>query len=296
MVTPFDAQDELDLDAARVLARWLTQDGWNDGLVVNGTTGESATTSDREKASLIEAVVEAVAGRAKVLAGVGTSDTRHSIALAQSAESAGADGLLVVTPYYSLPSQIGVLQHFRAIADSTSLPVMLYDIPKRCGIAIAAPTLVAASEHERIVAVKDAKGDLESSSWVMRNTDLAYYSGDDALNLPLLAIGATGFVSVVGHVAGNMLRNMQVAYHKGDVRGALDMHRQLLPAVRGMFRAPAAASVKAALAVLGLPGGPVRSPLVGTTTEERAALIEDLKESGTYAEHALEGGMTHETG
>ncbi len=276
MITPFNEDGSLDLPGAVELASWLTREGWNDGLVVNGTTGESATTSDAEKNALVEAVAEGVGGSAKVIAGVGSGDTKHSIELAKAAEAAGADGLLLVTPYYLRPSQEGVLRHFEAVADSTSLPVMLYDIPKRTGTAIEPTTLQAAAKHDRIVAVKDAKGNLESSAWVMRDTSLVYYSGEDALNLPLLSIGARGFVSVIGHVAADLLREMLEAFEAGDPARALELHRRLLPVARGIFRAPGAASAKAALAARGLPAGPMRAPLVDLTDRERRTLAEDL--------------------
>ncbi|GLB68183.1 4-hydroxy-tetrahydrodipicolinate synthase [Arthrobacter mangrovi] len=277
MVTPFDQCDRVDLPAAERLAAWLTRDGWNDGIVVNGTTGESIATSDHEKSKMVGAARRAVAGSGKrVIAGVGAGDTRHSIRLAQAAEQWGADGLLLVAPYYSRPSQRGLLRHFLAVADSTSLPVMLYDIPQRAGVAIEPETFAAAAKHPSIVAVKDAKGDLESSSWVMRETALEYYSGDDALNLPLLAIGAVGFVSVVGHVVGDKLAELFHLYSQGRVDQALAVHRELLPVYRGMFRAPAAASVKAALAALGMPAGSLRTPLAELTAEEHTALLADL--------------------
>lgn len=277
MVTPFDDRGDLAEASIPDLTRWLTQPGWNDGLVVNGTTGESLTTSDLEKLSVVRRVKDSVRDRdVKVIAGVGAGDTRHSVTMAMDAAAQGADALLVVAPYYSRPSQRGILEHFLAIADSTPLPVMLYDIPKRTGVAIEPDTFAAASEHPRILAVKDAKGDLESSSWVMSRTGLAYYSGDDALNLPLLSIGAVGFVSVVGHIVGNRLRDLLDHHSQGHVTDALEIHRELLPVYRGMFRAPAAASTKAALDTLGLPGGPVRLPLVELTGEERDALSSDL--------------------
>ncbi|HEX2247813.1 MAG TPA: 4-hydroxy-tetrahydrodipicolinate synthase [Arthrobacter sp.] len=281
MVTPFDGCGRVDLPAAERLARWLTRDGWNDGVVVNGTTGESIATSDHEKSKMIGAARRAVAGtQKKVIAGVGSGDTQHCIKLAQNAADWGADGLLVVAPYYSRPSQRGLLRHFLAIADSTELPIMLYDIPKRTGVAIEPETLVAAAKYPGIVAVKDAKGDLEASSWVMRETPLAYYSGDDALNLPLLSIGAIGFVSVVGHVVGDRLNELFHLYSQGQIDQALAVHRELLPVYRGMFRAPAAASVKAALQSLGLPGGSVRSPLADLTCEETTQLLADMEASG----------------
>ncbi|QAY62144.1 4-hydroxy-tetrahydrodipicolinate synthase [Xylanimonas allomyrinae] len=280
MVTPFRNDSTLDVDAAQGLARYLTRTGWNDGLVVNGTTGESITTSDVEKRAVIEAVVDAVDPSVKVVAGVGTADTRHSVELAHQAEAAGAAGLLVVTPYYSRPSQRGLVDHFRAIADATSLPVMLYDIPKRAGVGIDAGTVALLSEHPRITALKDARGDLEFSSWVLRETDLRVYSGDDALNLPFLAIGASGFVSVVGHFVADRLRQMQEAYARGDVVAAQEIHVGLLPVFRAVFRHPGVATTKAGLGALGMPVGPTRAPMAGLTIGETAALMADLRDAG----------------
>ncbi|MGJ9372602.1 4-hydroxy-tetrahydrodipicolinate synthase [Nesterenkonia sp. CF4.4] len=280
MVTPFDESGQLDLEGTRDLARWLTRDGWNDGLVVNGTTGESISTTDAEKTLMVRTVSAAVGGRVSVIAGVGAGSTQHSIELAQAAAGAGADGLMVVAPYYSRPTQAGLLRHFTAVADSTSLPVMLYDIPQRTGVAISPETLVAAAEHPKIVAVKDAKGDLASSSWVMSHTDLNYYSGEDALNLPMLSIGAVGFVSVVGHVAADMLRHMLDCHQLGRPTQAAAIHRQLLSTYTGMFRAPAAATVKAALAMRGLPAGPLRMPMVELDYVQKQQLSLDLIASG----------------
>jgi 4-hydroxy-tetrahydrodipicolinate synthase len=276
MVTPFDKDGALQFAEATDLAEFLVRDGWNDGLVINGTTGEASTTSDAEKAELIAAVSARVGGRAKVIAGVGSADTRHSVHMAQAAETNGADALLVVAPYYSLPSQQGVLEHFFAIADSTALPVMLYDIPKRSGIALEEATLIAAAEHPKIQAVKDAKGDLEAASWVMKESGLTFYSGDDALNLPFLAIGAQGFVSVVGHVAADKLRKMLDAFLDGDVVTAIGIHRTLLPIYRGLFRAPGVVSTKAALSAMGFPASHVRLPLVDITERELNLLNDDL--------------------
>ena len=281
MVTPMDERGQLDQNGAEELARWLLQDGWNDGVVVNGTTGESFATSDWEKASMIHSAKRVTAGTGRrVIAGVGSTDTRHSIALARAAAEQQADGLLVVAPYYSRPSQKGLLRHFEAIADSTDLPVMLYDIPARTGVAIAPETLVAAGRHPNIVAVKDAKGDLASSSWVMNHSDLVYYSGDDVLNLPLLSIGAVGVVSVVGHVAAHRLRALADAFTQGRVNEALRIHRELLPVYVGMFRCPGAASTKAALRKLGLPSGSVRGPLAELDDGETALLLADLAAAG----------------
>lgn len=287
MVTPFDADGELDLAASGDLAEFLTRDGWNDGLIVNGTTGEASTTSDAEKADLISAVVERVGDRVRITAGVGTADTRHSIRLAEQAAERGAHGLLVVTPYYSKPSQRGILEHLRAIADATDLPVMLYDIPGRSVVPLSQDTIVAAAEHPKIVALKDAKGDLEAASWVLRETDLAVYSGEDALNLPLLSIGATGFVSVAGHIVADRLRLMRDAYLAGEVARAAELHRELLPVYRGIFRIPGLVSAKAALTDLGIPASGVRRPLLPITPEEHDVLRADLRAAGVITERVM---------
>ena len=283
MVTPFDATGELDLAEAADLARFLTRDGWNDGLVVNGTTGEASTTTDDEKAALIGAVLDAVGDRARIVAGVGTADTRHSIHLAKQAASLGAHGLLVATPYYSKPSQQGVLDHLNAIADSTELPIMLYDIPGRSAIALSNETIAAAAEHENIVALKDAKGDLESTAWVLRETDLAVYSGEDALNLPLISLGATGVVSVAGHVVADRIRQMRDAWAAGDVVRAAQIHLELLPVYRGIFRVPGVVSAKAALADLGRPLSGVRGPLSPISDAEHDVLRQDLRAASVIA-------------
>ncbi|GHG55012.1 4-hydroxy-tetrahydrodipicolinate synthase 2 [Streptomyces griseocarneus] len=279
MVTPFTADGALDLDGAQRLAAHLVDAG-NDGLVVNGTTGESPTTSDAEKAQLVRAVVEAVGDRAHVVAGAGTNDTRHSIELARAAEQAGAHGLLVVTPYYNKPPQEGLRRHFTAVADATGLDVMLYDIPGRSGVQLETETMVRLAEHPRIVANKDAKGDLGAASWAMARTGLAWYSGDDMLNLPLLSVGAAGFVSVVGHVVASELRALVEAYRSGDVDKAAEIHRRLLPVYTGMFRTQGVMTTKAALALQGLPAGPLRLPLIGLTDEETEQLKSDLAAGG----------------
>ncbi|MCW2502048.1 MAG: dihydrodipicolinate synthase [Actinomycetia bacterium] len=280
MVTPFTVDGALDLDGAQRLAAHLVDSGGNDGLVVNGTTGESPTLSDAEMASLFAAVTEAVGDRATVIAGAGNNDTRHSVEIARAAEKAGANGLLVVTPYYSKPPQAGLIRHFQTIAEATNLPVMLYDIPHRTGTPIDTETLVRLAEHPRIAAVKDAKGDFGASSWVMARTGLPYYCGDDMLNLPSLSIGAVGFVSVVGHLAGTRLREMLDAYESGDVATATAIHTGLLPLYTGIFRTQGAILTKAALNLLGLPAGPVRLPLVDATAEELAVLRDDLAAAG----------------
>ena len=279
MVTPFTAGGSLDLDGAQRLAAHLVDAG-NDGLIINGTTGESPTTSDAEKSDLVRAVLEAVGDRAHVVAGVGTNDTHHSIELARAAEQAGAHGLLVVTPYYNKPPQAGLLRHFTSVADSTDLPVMLYDIPPRTVVPIEVETLVRAAEHPRIVAVKDAKGDLGSVAWTLARTDLAYYSGEDMLNFPLLALGAVGVVSVVGHLVGPRLAELIAAVEAGDLARAREINRGLLPVYTGIFRTQGVILTKAALRELHLPSGPVRPPLVDATPEQVAQLRKDLADGG----------------
>lgn len=276
MVTPFKPDGALDIDGAVDLAMHLVDAGGNDGLVLSGTTGESPTTSDAEKQRLLEAVVEAVGDRATVVAGVGTNDTAHTVERARAAEAGGAHGLLLVSPYYSKPPQAGLVEHVRAVAGAGSLPVMLYDIPGRTGVAFETETLVRLAEVDRVVAVKDAKGDLAASSWVMARCDLAYYSGEDMLNLPLLSIGAVGFVSVVGHLVGERLRDLLDAYEQGRRQAALDIHRSLLPVYTGIFRTQGAIMVKAALRLQGLPAGQMRLPLVDATQEQITVLRADL--------------------
>ncbi|ROT32810.1 4-hydroxy-tetrahydrodipicolinate synthase [Micromonospora sp. HM5-17] len=280
MVSPFAPDGSVDLDGAARLAAYLVDEQGNDALVVNGTTGESPTTTDAEKELLIRAVVEAVGDRARVVAGVGTNDTRHTIELAAAAEKAGAHGLLVVTPYYNKPPQAGLIAHFTAVADATGLPVMLYDIPHRAGVAIETETLVRLAEHERIVAVKDAKGDLVATSWVTSRTDLAYYCGEDALTLASLAVGAVGLVGTSTHLTGALTKQMIESYDRGETAAALALHRRLLPLFTGIFRTQGAILVKAALAARGLPAGPLRPPLVAATEAQIAQLRADCAAAG----------------
>jgi 4-hydroxy-tetrahydrodipicolinate synthase len=279
MVTPFTADGALDVDGAQRLAVALVDAG-NDGLIISGTTGESPTTTDEEKDILLRAVVEAVGDRAHVVAGVGTNATTHTVELARQAEKAGAHALLVVTPYYSKPPQAGLVAHFSTVADATDLPSMLYDIPGRTGVPIKTETLLRLAEHPRIVAVKDAKDDLGASSRVLAQTDLAYYSGTDLLNLPLLAIGAVGFVSVVSHLVTPSLVELVAAHDAGNVTRATQIHHQLLPVYEGLFRTQGVILVKAALRLQGLPGGPVRLPLVDATDEQLTTLRADLATAG----------------
>lgn len=273
MVTPFTSDGAVDYSAVRRLAAYLVDEQRNDGLIVSGTTGESPTTTDEEKERILAAVLETVGDRATVVAGAGSNDTHHSVQLAKAAARAGAHGLLVVTPYYNKPPQEGLYQHFAAVADSTDLPVMLYDIPGRSGVPITTTTLIRLAQHERVVAVKDAKGDLFAGSQVMVATGLAFYSGDDVLNLPWLSVGAAGFVSVVGHVVGSELARMIQLYRHGEVAQALAVHRQLAPVVEGiMMSAGGAIMAKAALGMVGMPVGPVRLPLVEATEKQNAEL------------------------
>ncbi|MEV4834763.1 4-hydroxy-tetrahydrodipicolinate synthase [Nonomuraea sp. NPDC049486] len=273
MVTPFTSDGAVDYQAARRLATYLVDEQHNDGLIVSGTTGESPTTSDEEKARLLSTVLEAVGDRATVVAGAGTNDTRHSVELARQAAREGAHGLLVVTPYYSKPPQEGLYRHFTAVADATELPVMLYDIPGRSGVPIKTTTLIRLAQHDRIVAVKDAKGDLFGGSQVMIATDLVFYSGDDLLNLAWLSLGAAGFVSVIGHVVGAQLARMIQLHRNGDVEQARAIHRQVAPVVEGiMMSAGGAIMTKAALDMVGMPVGPVRLPLVPATEKQIAEL------------------------
>jgi 4-hydroxy-tetrahydrodipicolinate synthase len=281
MITPFSADGALDTDGAARLATYLVDDMRNDGLIISGTTGESPTTTNQEKDRLLRAVIEAVGDRATIVAGAGTNDTAHSIELAEQAERAGADALLLVTPYYNKPPQEGLVAHFGAVADATGLPCMLYDIPGRTGTPIKKETLVRLAQHPRIVAVKDAKGDFGATSEVMLATDLVFYSGDDILNLPWLAVGAAGFVSVVGHVVGDRLHDMIDAYRAGRVDEARAIHLEVLPVIIGiMTRTQGAIMAKAALRLLGLPGGVTRSPLVDATPEQIEVLRTDLVAGG----------------
>jgi 4-hydroxy-tetrahydrodipicolinate synthase len=280
MVTPMRPDGALDVEGAARLAAYLVDEQGNDGLVISGTTGEAPTTTDAEKETLLRAVVEAVGDRARIVAGVGTNDTHHTIELARSAEKAGAHGLLVVTPYYNRPPQAGLVAHFTAVADATGLPMMMYDIPKRAGVEIATETLVRLAEHERIVAVKDAKADLIASSWVISRSGLAFYSGDDPLALPLMSVGGVGLVGTSTHFTGARAQQMMAAYDSGDVAGALALHRELLSLFTGVFRTQGVILVKAGLARLGLAGGTVRAPMVEATEAELAQLREDFAAAG----------------
>jgi 4-hydroxy-tetrahydrodipicolinate synthase len=280
MITPMNPDGTVDYDGAARLADYLVTDMRNDGLVLNGTTGEAPTTTDAEKEQLLRVVLDAVGTRAKVVAGVGTNVTAHTIELARSAERAGAAGLLVVTPYYNKPPQAALEAHFTSVADATGLPMLIYDIPGRTGAAVATQTLVRLAAHPRIIGVKDAKDDVGATTHVLAQTDLVYYCGTDMLNLPWLALGAVGFISVVGHVVGDRLREMIDAFAAGDVTRATQIHYDLVPVYDGTFRNQGAVMTKAALDLLGQPGGAVRAPLLAATDSERHQLTLDLTAGG----------------
>ncbi len=279
MVTPFGPDGALDLATAKKLATHLVDAGC-DGLVVSGTTGESPTTTDEEKIALLGAVLEAVGDRARVIAGAGTYDTAHSVHLARASEAEGAHGLLVVTPYYSRPPQAGLVAHFTAIADATALPVVLYDIPPRSVVPITWDTMRTVATHPNIVAVKDAKGDLHGGAMIMAETGLAYYCGDDALNLPWLAMGATGFISVWGHLAAGQLRNMLSAYTSGDVTTARKCHVALGSLNDAQNRLGGVTMSKAGLRLLGFDTGEPRLPQVPPTPAQIEELAADMRAAG----------------
>jgi len=281
MVTPMTADGAVDLEATVRLARHLVDAG-NDGLVLSGTTGEASTTHAPEKAEIVQAVVEAVGERAYVLAGAGSNDTAHAVRMAEQAAEAGAHGLLVVAPYYSRPSQAGVLAHFEAVADATDLPVMLYDVPGRTGVRLASATIEAASAHPRVVAMKDAAGDPYAAARAISRTGLAWYSGDDSLLLPLLAVGAVGIVGVATHVAAAQVADAVRAWEAGDHAEALRVFLTIAPAIDAVngagFQAVAA---KAALEISGhLPTRAVRLPLVAASDDELETIRAGLRAAG----------------
>lgn len=284
MATAFHADGSVDLEGTARIAEHLINHG-HDGVVVSGTTGEAPTTTVPEDGLILQAVMEAVGDRASVVAGVGTNSTAHSVELTEQAAKVGAHGVLVVTPYYNKPSQAGVLHHFRAVAEASDLPVMLYDVPGRTGMAIAPETYAAAAEWETVVAVKDAVGDYARGVRIMRETGLAFYSGDDAANLGWLAHGAVGFVSVAGHACGRQLKTMADQFGAGDTAAALATFQSMLPAIDAIMNVPnyGATTAKAALQLLGvLDNRNVRGPLVPLDDDEYDAL-----RAGLVAAHVL---------
>ena len=280
MVTPFDSDGELDVVAGRDLAAHLVEQGI-DALVLAGTTGESPTTTDEEKVALLKAVREEVGTKARIIAGAGSNDTRHAVAMAKLAAEAGADGLLVVTPYYSKPSQAGVEAHFRAVAEATDLPVCLYDIPGRSGIPIDSGPIRKLAEVDTIQAVKDAKGDFLEASTLIQETGLAWYSGDDPLNLPWLAVGATGMISVVGHAAPKALRELVTAYETGDLARAREINANTLNVLARQQGALGGVTfAKAALRLQGIEVGDPRLPVAAATDEQVERLREEMTQAG----------------
>lgn len=277
MATPFDSDGEIDFQAITNLVEYLINNG-SDGIVVAGTTGESPTLSTDEKVALFVHVVTVADGRAKIIAGTGSNNTRASVALTQQAEQAGVDGVMLVTPYYNKPSQEGMYRHFEAIANATTLPVMLYNIPGRSVVNLSVDTIVRLSLIDNITCVKEASGDLDAASEIIERTssDFAVYSGDDSLTLPMLSIGGTGIVSVASHIIGNEMQQMIKLFRTGDTSGAAALHRKLLPTMKALFAAPSPSPVKAALNLSGVPVGGVRLPMLALTEEEITTLQQFL--------------------
>ncbi|WP_409292359.1 4-hydroxy-tetrahydrodipicolinate synthase [Peribacillus sp. SCS-37] len=280
MVTPFDSKGNIDFAKTDQLVNYLIENG-SDSLVAAGTTGESPTLSTEEKLALFKTVVKAADKRVPVIAGTGSNNTRASIELTRKAEEAGVDAIMLVAPYYNKPNQEGLYQHFKAIAESTALPVMIYNIPGRASVNIAVDTIIRLSEIPNIVAVKEASGDLNAMTEIIAGTsdDFLLYSGDDALTLPVLAIGGTGIVSVASHIIGNQMQQMVEAFFTGNSRDAALLHQQLSPVMKGLFTSPSPVPVKTALQLKGLNVGPVRLPLVPLTETERSTLANLLSSS-----------------
>jgi len=277
MVTPFDQNGDIDFNATRNLVNYLLANG-TEGLVVSGTTGESPTLTTEEKVELYKFVVKVVDGRVPVIAGTGSYNTRESIKLTQLAEQCGVDGIMLVVPYYNKPSQEGLYQHFKAIAEATKLPIILYNIPGRSVINMNVETTVRLSQIPNITALKDASGNLEGMTEIISRTgsDFAVYTGEDALTLPTLAIGGAGVISVASHVVGNEMQAMIRHFHEGNHREAALIHQKLLPVIQALFASPNPTPVKAALNLTGIPVGGVRLPLVPLNDEEIKSLQQVL--------------------
>ncbi len=279
MVTPFAEDGSLDLEAGVALAGRLVDQGC-DSLVLGGTTGESPTVSVEEKLRLLTAVRSELGDTVSLVAGAGTYDTAESVRIAKASQDAGADGLLVVTPYYSRPSQEGIYRHFTAVADAVDTPVCIYDIPSRSVVPVAPETIRRLAGHPSVAAVKDAKGDLFAATELMETTDLAWYSGDDPLNLSWLAAGATGFISVIGHVAATELKALRDAFDAGDLATARTIAVRLAPLQRAMGRLGGVAFAKAALRLRGVEVGAPRLPIIEPTPAELDQLEQDLQDAG----------------
>jgi 4-hydroxy-tetrahydrodipicolinate synthase len=275
MVTPLDKKGHIDFTKTTQLINHLIENG-TESLVVAGTTGESPTLSKEEKLALFQHVVKVVNKRVPVIAGTGSNNTYASIELTKKAEQLGVDAIMLVAPYYNKPNQEGLYQHFKAVAESTSLPVMVYNIPGRAVVNIAPDTVVRLSSIPNIVAVKEASGDLNAMSYIIANTpeDFLLYSGDDGITVPVLSIGGVGIVSVASHIIGNEMQDMIQAFLKGENHTAAKMHQKLLPIMQGLFAAPSPAPVKTALQLKGLDVGSVRLPLVSLTEQERKTLTD----------------------
>jgi 4-hydroxy-tetrahydrodipicolinate synthase len=280
MVTPFNEDGSIDWAGVEKLAQHLVDTG-HDGIAVNGTTGEAPTTKSSEKLEIIKVVKKVVGSKIHVLSGAGDNETAYTVEQAKRSQDAGADGLLVVTPYYNKPPQAGIEAHFHAVATATDLPIMMYDIPGRTGVEIESDTIVKLFETvDNIVALKDAKGNIAATSWVIKRCGIPVYSGDDILNLPFLSVGAVGFVSVCGHTVGLQLKVMLDAWFAGNSAKALEIHQQLLPVFTGTFRTQGAILTKAAMKLMGLPGGTTRLPLVDATEAQIEQLRKDLTAGG----------------
>lgn len=280
MVTPFDSNLQVDWKQTEKLIDYLIEEQKTESLVICGTTGESPTLSEEEKLQLFEKAVQYANGRCKIIAGTSNNNTESSIKLSQKAEKLGVDALLLVAPYYNRPSQEGLFQHFKSIAESTELPVMLYNVPKRTGVSISSETTIRLSKIPNIIATKEASGDLDEITKIISQTgdDFLVYSGDDQLIVPILAIGGYGIVSVASHVIGKEIQQMISAYTNGNIKEAAELHGKLYPIFSGLFICPNPVPVKYALHLKGVDAGGVRLPLT-EATEEQKRIIEQLFES-----------------
>ncbi|MYL63810.1 4-hydroxy-tetrahydrodipicolinate synthase [Bacillus hwajinpoensis] len=277
MVTPFDRKGYVDFAKTEQLINYLINNG-TDGLVVAGTTGESPTLSSEEKVALFKHSVKVADGRVPIIAGTGSNNTHASIELTKKAEAVGVDAIMIVAPYYSKPGQKGLYEHFKAIAESTKLPVMIYNIPGRSVVNMSADTIVELSKISNIVSVKEASGDLDQITDIITRTEASFsvYSGDDGLTLPILSVGGNGVISVASHVLGNEMQQMVSAYESGEVKEAASIHQRILPIMNELFKAPSPSPVKTALQLKGMDVGSVRLPMVPLTAEERSSLAAAL--------------------
>ncbi len=277
MVTPFDRKGYVDFAKTEQLINYLINNG-TEGLVVAGTTGESPTLSSEEKVALFKHSVKIADGRVPIIAGTGSNNTHASIELTKKAEASGVDAIMIVAPYYSKPGQKGLYEHFKAIAESTKLPVMIYNIPGRSVVNMTADTIVELSKISNIVSVKEASGDLDQITDIITRTEESFsvYSGDDGLTLPILSIGGDGVISVASHVLGNEMQQMISAYQSGEVKEAAAIHQKILPIMNELFKAPSPSPVKTALQLKGMDVGSVRLPMIPLTAEERSSLAAAL--------------------